>query len=323
MKVRRLSASLAVAWWMAASGRVLAAAYAGSSEAGELELPGSALAVVAGSATPGLSRDALAVRENPARLGEAGTAGAAATYALHAGGLTDSQIAAYIGQGSAGVFGASLRLVQASIPITLEDGAGGYGGTQGHADVQTIVGTFGWAPDLSLLAESLGTAVRAGLSATFLNRDMAGQGEGGAGGGAAVWVPCGRGMSAFGIVRNVGWTESWIWPVEASAGAAVDWGDVLVSGAGLRGSLAGTWSRERGVTGAAGIEYGIGGGDLVGAAIRAGYEIGTVRALGKWPSGGLAVRIGGLSVEIGIGSMGGLGLERIVTLSYRESAAGG
>jgi len=77
------------------------------------------------------------------------------------------------------------------------------------------------------------------------------------------------------------------------------------------------------VTGAAGIEYGIGGGDLVGAAIRAGYEIGTVRALGKWPSGGLAVRIGGLSVEIGIGSMGGLGLERIVTLSYRQSAAGG
>ncbi|MEK7476784.1 MAG: hypothetical protein AAB152_14275 [Candidatus Coatesbacteria bacterium] len=309
----------ALAWALTATAPA-AAGYAGGSEAAELELPGSALALVAGSATGGLSRDALAVGENPARIGEAAGGSAAATYALHPGGLSDSQIAIGLARGSAGAFGASLRLVRASFPVALEDGAGAYGGTRGDVTCQTVAGTVGWAPDPSGAAEWFGRAVRAGVSVTYLQREVGGQPASGGGVGGGVVVPCGAGVDAFAVVRNVGWTGPRVWPAAVSAGASIDRADLPLSGGALRASLAGAWSRERGGSAAGGIELGF-GRESMGAALRAGYEIGTVRAISPWPSGGLAVRVAGLSVEVGIGSLGGLGLERIVTLSYRETSA--
>lgn len=319
MKAGRVLAALPLAWALAVAGPA-AAGYAGASEASELEMPGSALAVVAGSATGGLSRDALAVGENPARIGETPGGGASATYALHPGGLSDSQIAACLARGPAGAFGASLRLVQASVPLTLEDGAGAYGGTRGDVTCQTVAGTVGWAPDLSGAADVLGAAVRAGVSVTCLRREVGGQSASGGGAGAGIVVPCGAGVDAFAVVRNVGWTGPRVWPAAVAAGAALDRADLLPAGAVLRAALAGAWSRERGGSAAGGVELGF-GGEGMGAALRAGYEIGTVRSISAWPSGGLVIRVAGLSVEVGIGFLGGLGLERIVTLSYRETSA--
>ena len=313
----RLLACTAVAL-IAAGAAGAVTRYGGASDAGELQLPGSALSLVAGPSAAGLVADAPAVWDNPARMGINGGAGAMATCALLPGGLSDSQIGGSISMGEAGTFGAALRLVQATLTRTTEDGAGAYGGPSGSFSYQTFVGTGAWAPDLG---DALGVPVRAGLSLTFVTRQVADETASGGGGGAGIWVPCGSGIGGFAAVRNVGWTRAGVWPSEVVAGASLEHVDLLVSGVIARASVAGVWSfRERGLAGSAGGEIGL-GNETVGCALRAGYTMGTVRAVSAWPAGGLVVRIGTLAVEAGIGNLGDLGLARIMTLSYRQAAA--
>ena len=314
--MRRLARGFAVALLAAAGGRALAG-YGGASDGGELELPSSALSLVAGPSAAGLTADAAAVWENPARMAIGGGAGAMATHAILPGGFTDSQIGGCMSTGSAGTFGAALRIVQATIPQTTEDGVGAYGGTRGTFSYQTFVGTGAWAPDLG---DALGVPVRAGLSLTLVTRQVADEYASGGGGGVGLWVPCGGGIGAFAAVRNVGWTRAGVWPAEFAGGASLEHVDLLNGGAIVRASVAGVWSRERGLAGAAGAEVGL-GSEAVGCALRAGYTIGTVRTASPWPAGGLVVRIGTLAVEAGVGHLGGLGLARILTLSYREAGA--
>jgi len=321
VRTRRTRRGLAALLLALGGARTAAGSAAGGAEAGELDLPASALAAAVGPAAALLGRDASALADNPALLGRDAPAGVGASYAIRPLGFTDSQASGYLAGAGVGAAGVQLRLVQGDLTEVDEDGAGNAGPPAGPVDYQAIAATAGVAPDLAALTVDWPVRIRAGAAVTVFRRDLAGTIQSGWGGSAGAIAEWPFGVSGWFVARHVGWSGTTGWPVESSAGGAWTGTSLLLDGDRLTAALGGAWGRERGVGGVLAAEYGLEAGGL-GAAVRAGWTPSTTPSASRWPAAGLVLRAAALSLEAGLAPMGDLGWVQVVTVAYQFHPAG-
>ncbi len=287
----------------------------GVSEVGELDLPVSALAAAVGGPSAGLVEDASAVTDNPARLGAVAPAGVAVTHTVWPLGFSDSLLAMYGSLPRLGSLGGQVRLFRVDVPKTNEQG-----GDTGMFSYQTLQVAVACAPDLRFLNEYVPVKIRAGAAVFLVQRDIAGDQGNGVGGNAGVTAEVARGFELYVTGRNLGGVEGVAMPMASSLGLSGRRAEVLVANDRFSGAIEGMWSREAGAGGGVAVEYALRGNALE-VALRTGYTLSTAELAGTLPTVGLAVRIAHLSLEVGVASLGDLGVAKVLSLSYQERRA--
>ena len=284
----------------------------------ELDLPSSALAASAGMAAGGLVEDASAVMENPARLGSAASSGFAATHVVWIEGLSDSHLDGYLRQEGIGAVGAYLRLFRGDFTGTSETSGGEYMGEDAGYSYRTVSAGAAWAPDMSLLRDILGLAgLRFGAGMGLARREMVREVAYGAGLTLGAEAGFEDGWSAYARARNIGTMTGDLLPFSAGVGAVKRMENVFMPADRGVAAAEACLAREDGAGAGLSVEYVVRWLDME-TGLRAGYGFTSAERASSLPSGGIVIRLGTVSLELGLASLGDLGMTEVVTLTFQE-----
>jgi len=291
---------------------------AGRSVMPELDIPTSALAAAAGLSAGGLVEDASAVMENPARLGSAASSGFAATHVVWVEGLSDSHLDGYLRREGIGVLGVYLRVFMGDFTGTSETYGGDYMGASGGYSYRTVSAGGAWAPDLGMLREMMGVKeLRLGLGMGVVRREMVRDVDYGAGLMLGAEAGFEEGYSVYARALNVGVMTGDPLPFRGGMGVTKRMENVLMPAD--RGVVAAEacLAREDGLGAGLSLEYVIRWLDME-TGVRAGYGFVGSDSASSLPSGGILVRLGSVSIELGFVSLGDLGVTEVVTLTFQD-----
>ncbi len=285
----------------------------------ELAMPVSALSAAMGPVSAGVVSDATAVQDNPARLDEAGMAALAATHTIWPLDFSDTNIQACVWGNGLGGVGLMARMIESSFTEEIEFGDGSYADEGGAFSYRTFKGGIAAAPDLSVLEDLVPGRISAGISAYFLQNEIAGSIRRGAGFSGGIQVDFPPALSFYAIGKELGRIGADPLPASVHVGAAYMRRGVF---AGIdRAVLAAEVSTAKGSGrgGAVGGEY-----ELrtypIGIGLRAGYRIEEEDRAGSWPTAGLVMHWDEFTVGFGLVEMGKLGAGQVLTLSYGRRA---
>jgi len=276
-----------------------------------MALPTSALAASLGPVSAGMCESAGAVAENPARMGSG--QGIAASYNAWPMQLSDGSVAGCIGMGPAGTIGLFVRRLWMTMDRLVENGDGTYGGVNGRLDTQATTGGLAWSPDPALLTDLLDRRASVGVSVAYAGRRLDDTSQKGISGTVGGDVEVSEHIRAFAVGRNLGMVSGSSLPLAGTGGVVFT--NEFVGLGRLRTAASGTWSADGGPSGALGAELAVSGGHAT-AALRAGYRLGAVRQAGYLPFAGIAVGLGGLSLEMALVPYGEVGTAQVASLSY-------
>jgi hypothetical protein len=211
-----------------------------------------------------------------------------------------------------------IRMVRAEVDATTENPDGTYGSTTGSYSYQTIHGLLAWASDLELLGVFLPAPLRVGCALSFVQRDVADQSSLGAGVNAGGSMRVAKSCELYAAGRNAGTLRGASLPSSSSLGAVMRFAGMCLDGDRLSVAAEASFSGESGAGGAVAAEYALGWAE-VETALRAGYSLsGGGTPAGSLPTAGLAVRISSISLEVGVASLGKLGVAQVISLSYQD-----
>jgi len=286
---------------------------AGIPAGAEMALPSHALAASLGPVAQGMCESAGAVGVNPARMGMG--RGVTASYTTWPMQLSDTSVAGCTSSGGAGTLGLFVRRLWMSMDRLVENGDGTYGGVNGRADMQATTGGLAWSPDPAFLTDMAGRRTSVGISVAYAGRDLDGASQEGVSGTVGADVELDERLRAFTVARNLGAVSRSALGVEGTVGVVYS---TELSGLGtLRTAASGIWGADGGPAGAVGVELAVSGGHAT-AALRTGYRIGPVKQAGYLPFAGVAVGLGGLSLEMALVPMGEIGTAQVASLTYYQ-----